>query len=502
MSTSRKLLIGSVSRTTLSVAQMAVGFFMMPFLVRHLGDHWYGIWTVVGSTVAYLTMMDLGLSQAIILYLSRYISTKEHDKANGVVNTALIIYSGISVFVLLIAAVLAMFIDKIIGAHEDAGIASIVILILGFSLAIELPFNSLSGIVGAYMRYELLSMTRLIVLIANTALTFYFVGHGYGIMALALIQLTSCILFNILFYSISKYCFRELSLGRRYFDKSIVRDLTHISAWSFLSNVSYLLKFRLDAVIISIFLGPAAVTHYAVGSRLADYFRDFLFQATNLSTPILTRYHVLGQESELRDKLRFLTKINAGLAFFGGGMIIIVGQAFIGTWMGNRFLDAYPILVVLICAMTIEVTLDPARCALAAMGKNRFIALLEIADAALNVALSIVLVKFYGSIGAALGTAIPLILLKLMVAPRVVSRLIHMKPGVLYKAIAPIATITVLYLATYGLIVRHYVLEQSYFSVVLVGILGIPPWLGIAWYFFFNRAELKLLRDMLPLKRQ
>jgi O-antigen/teichoic acid export membrane protein len=498
MSTTKKLLIGSISRLALSVTQMAVGFFMMPFLVRNLGDHWYGVWTVIGSTVAYMTMMDLGLSQAIILYLSRAIATKDHDKANGVVNTAIVIYSGISACVLVIAVLLAVFVDKIIGADENVGLAATVILILGVSLAIELPFNSFSGIIGAYVRYELLSMIRFIVLVVNTTLTVYFVGSGYGILALALIALVSCVLFNVLFYTVSKYCFREMRVGRRWFEKSIVKELTQISAWSFLSNISYLLKFRLNAIIVSIFMGPVAVTHFAVGSRLADYFRDLLFQATNLSMPILTKYHVLEKEDELRNKLLFLTKINAALAFLGGGVILIVGHAFIAAWMGARYLDAYPILAVLVTAMTVEIMIDPSRVTLSAMGKNRLLALLEMSEAAFNVLLSVLLAKLYGGIGVALGTAIPLILMKLIVAPKVVCTLTKTPLAVFYRAISPIILITVGYLAIYGYIAHTYLMTDSYLSVALTGALAVPLYAVMAYRFFFHRSEIDLLRKLLP----
>lgn len=498
MSTPRKLLVGSISRVVLSLAQMAVGFFMMPFLVHNLGDHWYGIWTVVGSTIAYLQMMDLGLSQAVILYLSRYIATQEHDKANRVVNTSMAIYSGLSVGVLVITGVLALFIDRILGTADQSSLVSLAVLVLGASLAIELPFNSFSGIIGAYVRYELLSLVRLFVLIVNTSLTIYFVGQGHGIMALALIQLLSCVLFNTLFYIVSKYCFPGLSVGRRWFDRAIVKDLTHISVWSFLSNLCYLLKYRLDAIVIGVILGPVVVTHYVVGSRLADYFRELLFQATNLSMPILTRYHMLEQQHELRDKLRLLLKINSTLAFFGGGMIMVVGQAFIGTWMGARFLDAYPILIVLICAMIIEVALDPARVALAAMGKNRFIALLELSDAGLKVILSLLLIRPYGMLGVAIGTAIPLIGLKLVVMPRVITRLIPISIGQIYSSILPPAAITAVYLFGYGSLMQHYALTNSYISIALVGIGGIPIYALIAYLLFFDKSEITILRKMLP----
>jgi O-antigen/teichoic acid export membrane protein len=264
------------------------------------------------------------------------------------------------------------------------------------------------------------------------------------------------------------------------------------------SNVSYLLKFKLNAIVVAFLMSPTAVTHFAVGSRLADYFREFLFQATNLTTPILTKYHVLEKQDELRSKLLFLTKINAALAFLGGGIILIVGHAFIATWMGPNYLDAYPILVILVCAMMFEVSIDPGRCALAAMGKNRLIALLEVTEAILNVSLSIVLGKIYGALGVALGMAIPMLIMKLLVAPRFVCRLTHLPLSKFYGVIAPILLTTGAYLGGYAWIAHQYLMHDSYFSVILVAALAAPLYLLIAWRFFFDASELDLIKKMLP----
>ena len=234
---------------------------------------------------------------------------------------------------------------------------------------------------------------------------------------------------------------------------------------------------------------------------LYDYFRDFLFQATNLTTPILTRYHVLEKEDELRNKLLFLTKINTALAFMGGGVILIVGHAFIATWMGANYLDAYPILVVLVVAMMFEITIDPSRCALAAMGKNRLIALLEMGEAALNVTLSIILGIYYGPIGVALGTAIPLVLMKVFVAPKIVCTLTKTRLPAFYGAIAPIVLMTAVYLAAYGYIAHQYMIRETYLSIIAVGALAVPLYLLLAYRFFFDASEIALLKQMLPGRR-
>ena len=43
------------------VLNMATAFFMSPFLVRNLGDTWYGLWVLIRSTTGYMSLLDGGL---------------------------------------------------------------------------------------------------------------------------------------------------------------------------------------------------------------------------------------------------------------------------------------------------------------------------------------------------------------------------------------------------------------------------------------------------------
>jgi O-antigen/teichoic acid export membrane protein len=495
--TGRKLLMGSISRSVLIGSQVVIGFFMMPFLLSHLGDRWYGIWTVLSALLAYFYLMDVGLGYAVQLYCARYIAQKEYHRANVVINTALVLYSGIAAIILLITVALALSVDQFIGSGQEVNLVALTLLILGINVAIEFPILAFTGIIGAYSRFDLLSYSRLGMLALTTGLTVYFVGKGHGILAMSLIALVCGAISNVSFMLISRYCFRELKVSLKLFEKSQIRELANYSFWSLLNSVGTLIKFKLQPMVIAFFAGPVMVTHYVVGSRLADYFRDLLFQATNLTMPMLARYHVLAQTDEIREKLRFLSKVNTMLAVFGGGMIIILGAPFIDRWLGSGFPDAYPVLVVLVVAMVVEVMIDPARTTMTAMGKMRFVGVLEMIEAVFNVALTVVLVQWHGIFGAALGVAIPLLALKLLVVPTVLCRQLHMSSALLYRSMLPTVLALGGYLMVYGFVVHHYFELEGFPSIILAGALAVPLFLPIA-YFLFEKHEIAIIRRILP----
>jgi O-antigen/teichoic acid export membrane protein len=335
----------------------------------------------------------------------------------------------------------------------------------------------------------------------NTALTVFFLGRGYGILALAIIGFSCALLSNIFFYLISKHCFPALKVRWRYFDRTLVRSLMGYSMWSFLSNISIIMKFRLHSVIIASVMGATAVTHFVVGSRLADYFRELLLQATNLTMPVLTKYHTLQQTEQLRDKLLLLTKINTILACFGAGMTIMLGKAFIATWMGAEYMDAYPVLVVLVLAMAVEVMLDPARGAMFSMGHNRFMGVFELVEAALTVIICVVLIRYYGILGVALGTAIPLFLLKLTIVPKVVSDRVDMDWRRFYRSMVPCFLITTVFLLIYGWFAIHYLLADAYLNLLTAGALSVALYAPVVFYLILDKSEVALLMKLVPLRK-
>ena len=59
---------------------MIVGILYTPFLIRKLGQAEYGLYSIVNSVISYLTIMDMGFGNAIIIYTSRYLNQGDKEK--------------------------------------------------------------------------------------------------------------------------------------------------------------------------------------------------------------------------------------------------------------------------------------------------------------------------------------------------------------------------------------------------------------------------------------
>ena len=73
-------------------ASNMVSILYTPFILRTLGQGEYGVYTLVWNIVNYLTVLDLGFSNAIIRYASRYKAEKQKEKEASLYGTFLIVY--------------------------------------------------------------------------------------------------------------------------------------------------------------------------------------------------------------------------------------------------------------------------------------------------------------------------------------------------------------------------------------------------------------------------
>ena len=458
MDTSRRLLFSSAARTSHTAIAAIVGFFMMPFLVHTLGEKWYGVWVVLSSLASNYYLLDLGIAAGVTRFVVKHVATNDAEGANVVVNTALAIYSAIAGLIVAVTVGASLMSSLLVPGADHRRLIQAVILITGLQFAAEFPFKAFAGILASHIRYDLLIYSRLLTLAISTTLTVIFIKRGGGILALALIGFGCDQLSNAIYFLIARRLFPALRLRRRFVRRAMVKELFGYSSWAFVVQIANQLRFKVDSVVVGAFLSAAAVTHYAVGLRLVEYFVELVYKATNMMMPVFTRYYFEGRREEIERKLLLLTRINVVLFLFGGGVIVVVGRDFLVRWMGPGFGDSYPVLIVLMLAMAAEVIGCYVDNLLFAMAKHKYLALINLGEAIANVALSVALARPLGLVGVAAGTAIPLLVCRLGVMPVVVSRLTGLTVRRWYANMLPAATFTLGYLACFWAL-SHRALE-------------------------------------------
>lgn len=498
LSSSRKVVLGAALRTGNLAANAVVSLLMMPFVVRMLGDRMYGIWVLVGAFVGYYGLVDLGLSSAVTRHLSAAVGAKDYDACNRVYNTSLRLFTGLGLVVLALACGFALASSKFARTPADAAVFWKLILILGLSLALDFPSKVYNGFLYAYLHIHLLASLDLLSLVLRTALIIAVLLRGHHVVAMAIVVLLGTLPAKILplFYVHKTLPF--LQFGWHQWDRATAKSLFSYGASSFVIRIADLLRFQVDAPVVAGFVGLAAVTHYKVAGTLTQYFVQLMQAATEAFPSIFSRHEGAKDYDALKRVFFFGSKISACSAAFIAFGLIAWGRPFITRWMGHRYLDAYPCLVVLVTGWIFGLAQSPSVQLLFGISKHKFFAWFNSMEGGANLVLSILLARKYGILGVALGTMIPMLVTKIVIQPVYVCWVASINYFDYVRRMGRTLAVILVALLIPLLLTLKFV-APNYKTLAAVGLLSAIAYVLVLWFLEFTPAETKMLeRAILP----
>src|SRR5689334_20702109 len=104
------LLTGTLTRYVLLFVNIAIGIFLMPFTMHHLGASQYGLWQLAASMTAYLQLLDLGYGNGLVRQLTHADAAGDDESMNACLSTFLIVYSVIAVVAISAILLLSSFV--------------------------------------------------------------------------------------------------------------------------------------------------------------------------------------------------------------------------------------------------------------------------------------------------------------------------------------------------------------------------------------------------------
>jgi len=461
-------------------------------MVHFLGDREYGLWVLAGTLVGYSTYMDLGLRASVNRHVAVAIGVNDTDECNRIFNTSVMLYSVLGLVALLLTAVIASLSPMIFGSHDYAKLFGKVILILGLNTALGFPMRSFGGLLAAQLRYDINAAIRFISLILRTTCIVWVLSIGYKILALAWVSFLSGIPGKILKVYFTKKNVSFLRFSRKDCNRETAKTLIEFGAFTFIARLAHLLKFRVDIVVISAFLGLTAVTHYRIASMMVQNYITLIFACTGMLLPVFSRQYGTKDDEGIKKTFLFGTRISMHLASFVGFGLIVWGKPFIQRWMGPEYLDAFPCLVVLTLGQIFALWQSPSFGLLLATSRQKFLAAINSIEGICNLALSLLLVKPYGILGVALGTFFPAVIFKVAVQPIFVCRFSSIRYREFILTVARTGTIVCLALAV-PLFISLRFRSPDYHSLAILGCVSFVSYFLIIWFCELSSTERKLL---------
>jgi O-antigen/teichoic acid export membrane protein len=467
-----------------------VGIFLSPYIIHRLGDDAFGLWVIIFSVTGYYGLFDLGIRSSLVRYVAKYSATEEHDELNRLVNTAMVSYSGIGIVAMAITLIAAYYVNSIFRIQpEFVATARWLLVMVGTSVSLGFPLGVFSGILEGLQRFYLLNFTSISATLLRALLIVIALRHGRGLLTVALITVGLPLL-GTLVNAAAVFRHLPLSFGLQYVSRSSLRRIASYSGTTFLIIVAGRLRFKTDALVIGTFVSAAAVTYFTIGSRLVDYASEVVSALSQIFIPMSSQSQAKGDLDGLRKILVLGNRACAFIIFPITAVLTILGKSVIEAWVGPKYIaTSYPVLLVLLYPTTLMLAQSASGRTLWGMAKHRTWAWVVLAEGAANLGLSVILVRPYGILGDAIGTAIPLTCSMIFFMPRHICRLLRIKlTTYLYRAFV-LPLVLCIPMVAVLLLMQHWFIPHRLGQLLIqLGIAGLIYGIGLAWAFWAHRA--------------
>jgi O-antigen/teichoic acid export membrane protein len=327
---------------------MLVGLFISPFLVHQLGDKTYGLWIVIASLSGYFGVLDLGVGGSVGRNVAFFRARNDLAGVNGILNTAFFYLCSVAVFSLIatLGALLLFFvIIDVEPGHVEA--ARFALLLVGLNFALGLPLQSFDGILWAYQRFDLQNGIDIPTVLLRAGLTYWFVGHGYGLVALAAITFLTSLAGLVAKAALALGLEPGLRVRFAFVNRESARGLFGYGIWYFLFSLFKNLGAQVVVMIVGSRLGTALVTPFTVALALIRYANQFLIAGSGVLTPVATAMHARDEHEAQRCLFVAGGRGCLAMALLFFSLFAFLGRPLLRLWMGPALEHAHLYLLIL-----------------------------------------------------------------------------------------------------------------------------------------------------------
>lgn len=458
-----------------------------------LGNTSYGFWALLWSIFGYSLLLDFGFGTSVQKYTAEVSVTRDFISYNRLLSTVTVSYCIMSVIIAISTVFLINYIDVIFKFPPEADISFYknVMLFFGIGTAITFPTGTFPEILKGLKKIYVINIITIIYMLLNLCGVFVLFKYHFGLFELTVFTIFINLLKNLIMWMSVKRLMPEIEISPGLFDPSLLKNILTFSIFAYLIMFANMIIYKTDQIILGFMLGIESVALYQVGSRLSDMMVQFSSQFQANLTPIAAALYKNREFSRLNTILTESNRMIALMATFFFIIMTVLAKQILFVWLKIDDPSITMIAYVMNISMYILVLFRSGSSKVLLMAeKHRFLSAVAIIESILNVVLSIILVKFYGAVGVAIGTLAPNIIFSIFIIFPATCRFTEI--SILYyvkNIFIPVAFISVLPAAILYCSTVFIPLEQWTVFHLCASCFAASALFGISGYFFVLTKE-------------
>lgn len=337
MSTSTRV----IKNTAYLYIKMGITMFISLYTTRlilgSLGASDFGIFNVVGGAIAMLGFLNSTLANATQRFMSYAEGQGQMIRKRQIFNVSIVLHLVIAIVtvLLLISAMHPLFTSIFNIGSERIWAARIVYLCLIFSTfltIINVPYEAVMNAHENMLYYSIVGIFESLLKLGVAYACVYTIGDKlvlYGI-------LTTCI--PLITLSIMKvYCHRHYEecviSPRRYWDGTLVRQISGFFGWNFLTAISSLFSAQGIGIVLNRFFGTVLNAAQGVANQVNGALSMFSGNMMKALNPVITKSAGAGDLNTMNRATIAGCKFSALLTMFFGIPLSIEVQYVLDLWL-------------------------------------------------------------------------------------------------------------------------------------------------------------------------
>lgn len=396
------------------VVRLASGVVLFRLTFQYLDAETFGFYSLLWSLFGFTVLLDFGLGFTVQKALAEASARGDFSGASRLVATVFWSFVALALVVVAVAWLgVDVFLQRTqVPAARYAECRAAFFVFFGF-LAAGFPCGLFPEMLRGLQRIDLINWLQIGGVLLNFALLALALVQHWSFPLVMLVSVASAILPSAL---AAWFVFPRapgLSLHPSLFHLPSVRGVLSFSLIAYLVTFTNLIMARTDQAVIGFTIGVAFVAAYQAGYKASEMFNLFAVQLQDAISPAAARLQAQGDRTALRQLLLANTRMTTALVVPLGALCAVYLEPLVRLLTGIATVETATLQVgwaLLASGVSLMMTNSVSKRVLMMCGWERKLLWASLADAGINLLLSLVLVRRYGIVGVAIGTLIPTIL--------------------------------------------------------------------------------------------
>jgi O-antigen/teichoic acid export membrane protein len=316
MSRFRRAVHGVLSSYVLLAATAVYSLASVPVALHYLDTQRFGLWIIMSTLVAYVSLIDAGMTSATARLLIDHKDNRNGGNYGGLIQTGWLVSSLQGAIIFVIGLSLAGTFARLL--VDKPALQPEFIRLVNWqcgTVALMFATRMFNLVLNAHQRMDLANYIGVIGLLINFVAQWIFFHLGFGVLSLALGALVSVV----------------VSVAVSALACAFLKLLPQASGWSrvswrhflelfdygkdvFLVAIGAQLIMTSQIIVIDRLLGLEVVAVWGIGLRVFNLLNQVIWRVSDMSGAAFSEMHARGEFVRLRDRYRSLAVLTFSLA--------------------------------------------------------------------------------------------------------------------------------------------------------------------------------------------